>query len=130
MLTDIVVVSPLSINPEINLLQAAIIEFIAILASFGIAIAAFQFVEFRAVPKKSVGSGILGAGAGGSALAAFATSCTICQPIWLVWLGFGSASVFLVNYSIYISFASIMLLLYSINSGMRAISKGCEAAKM
>lgn len=128
-LTDVVILSPLSLNPNLRLPEAVLIALVALLASAGFTIAAYQLSELRSVSKKSVGSGVLGAGAGGSALAAFASACTICQPVWLVWLGLGSASAFLIDYGLYIALASIALLLFSIQSGLRAISLGCGLKK-
>src|SRR3989338_8589088 len=91
-LTDIIILSPLSFNPNLKPLEAGLISLIAVLASLGFTIAAFQISEFRHVSKKSVGGSVLGAGAGGSILATLATPCIICQPIWLVLLGVGGAS--------------------------------------
>ncbi|MEM2138344.1 MAG: hypothetical protein QW568_04615 [Candidatus Anstonellaceae archaeon] len=125
-LTDIVIISPLSVNPNIKLLEAFLIIMVAILASLGFTIAAYQLSMLHTVSKKSVGGSVLGAGAGGSVLATFATSCTICQPIWLVWLGFGGISAALVDYSLPIALFSIALLLFSINSGFKAIVEGCK----
>lgn len=121
-LTDMVVLSPLSPNPSLKPLEASLILIVAILASLGFTIAAFQLRELHSISRKSAGGSILGAGAGGSVLAAFATTCAICQPVWLVWLGLGSASVFLTDYSLYIALASILVLLYSITCGLRSIS--------
>ena len=128
-LTDIVILEPLSFNPNLKPLEAGLISLIAVLASLGFTIAAFQISEFRHVSKKSVGGSVLGAGAGGSILATFATTCIICQPIWLVWLGLGGASAFLIDYGLPIAIISIALLLYSINAGLRAVVEGCNVKK-
>ena len=126
-LTDIIILQPLSFNPNLKPLEASLIVFIAILTSLGFAIAAFQLSELRSVSKKSVGGSVLGAGAGGSVLATFATTCAICQPIWLVWLGLGSVTVPLIDYGLPIAAISIALLLYSLNAGLKAIVEGCKA---
>jgi hypothetical protein len=42
------------------------------------------------------------------------TACPICQPIWLVWLGLGSATAFLSEVSIYLATSSIFLLGFSL----------------
>jgi len=129
-LTDIVVLgNPIILNPAINTAGAALILAIAFLSSLGFTIAAYQVFEQHTFSKKSAAGSMFGAGAGGSVLAAFATACTVCQPIWLVWLGFGSASAFLIDYGNYIAMASIAILLYSINSGLRAITEGCQTNK-
>lgn len=127
-LTDIIILSPLSVNPSIKPLETALIMLTALLASLGFTIAAFQIFEFRAI-SRPVGASFVGAGASGSFLATFASACVVCQPIWLVWLGLGSTSVFLVDYSLYIILASIVVLLYSINIGLKAVVKGCRIIK-
>src|SRR3989338_2197400 len=94
LLTDIIVVPSLSLNPpmglppaylnpNLNLPAAFLIISVAALASLGLAIAIFQLSELRSVSKKSAAGAVMGAGGGGSVIATFATSCTICQPIWL-----------------------------------------------
>ena len=125
-LTDIVVFSSLSLNSTIRPLETSLVFCVAILASLGFAIAAFQIFELHSVSRKSVGGSVLGAGAGGTVLAAFASACTVCQPIWLFWLGLGSATAFFADYSIYILTASVAILLYSIDSGLKAITRGCR----
>jgi len=124
-LTDIIVLSPLSINPNLKPFEALLIFLISIFAALGFTIAAFQLAELRAASRKSIGGSILGAGAGGTVLATFASACTVCQPIWLFWLGLGSASAFLVDYSAYVLLASLAILAYSANAGLKAAVNGC-----
>jgi len=124
-LTDIVVLSPLSINPNLKLFEVGLILFISIFAALGFTIAAFQLAELHAASRKSIGGSILGAGAGGTVLATFASACTVCQPIWLFWLGLGSTSAFLVDYSAYVLLASLAILIYSVNAGLIAVVNGC-----
>ncbi len=129
-LTDIIILAPqLAFNPSIKPLEAFLIFSVAILASLGFTIAAYQIFELHSISKKSVGGSILGAGAGGSILATFASACVVCQPIWLVWLGFGSASIFLVDFSIYIVLASLAILLYSVHTGLRSVVDRCKVKK-
>ncbi len=59
----------------------------------------------------------------GSVFGFFATGCAICQPIWLVWLGLGQASLFLIDLSIWISGLSILLLLYSLH---KKLNESCK----
>lgn len=125
-LTNIMILEPLSINPNLRLPETALIILVAALASVGFTVAAFSFWESRNVSKRALGGGMVGMGAGGGALATFATTCTICQPIWLVWLGLGGISAFLVDYSMLIALASIAFLLYSIDSGLKQILEGCK----
>lgn len=125
-LTDIILLQPFSINPNLKLAETVLITAVALLASLGFTLALYQLSNLHRVSKGSVGGGVLGAGAGGSVLATFATSCTICQPVWLLWLGVGGAATFLVDYSLPIALASILLLLFSINSGFKSIVEGCK----
>ena len=127
-LTDILVISPLSLNPAIKPLETVLILAISVLAALGFTLGAFE-LELHAVSRKSVGGSVLGAGAGGSTLAVFASACTVCQPVWLFWFGLGSVTTFLADYGIYILLASMALLLYSINAGLCAVVRGCSVAK-
>lgn len=128
-LTDIVVLQTLSINPNLKPFEASLIILAAFFASLGFAVAAFQIYELKVLSKKEVG-GMLGssagAGLGGSFLGIFASACTICQPVWLVWFGLGAASAFLVDYSVYIILASLAILLFSIHLGLKAVVHGCR----
>lgn len=125
-LTNILIIDPLSLNPTAKPLETSLIVAIGALASLGFTLAVFQ-MELHSVSKKSVGGSVLGAGAGGSALAVFASACTVCQPVWLFWLGLGSVTAFLADYGIYILAASMAILLYSIDAGLAAITHGCAA---
>ena len=123
-LTNILITNPLSLNPTIKPLETMLILTISVLAALGFTLGVFE-LELHAVSRKSVGGSVLGAGAGGSALAVFASACTVCQPVWLFWFGLGSVTAFLADYGIYILAASLAILLYSINAGLRAIVRGC-----
>ena len=124
-LTDIIILSPLAFNPNLRLLETSLVICVSVLAALGFTIAAFQIFELHAISEKSVGGSVLGAGAGGTVLATFASACTVCQPIWLFWLGLGSATAFLADYGMYILLASMAILLYSIDAGLAAITRGC-----
>ena len=126
-LTGIILLLPLSFNPNLKPIEAGLIAIVALFVSLGFTIAAFQLFEFRSVSKKTLGGSVFGAGAGGGVLAAFATSCAFCQPIWLLWLGVGGAASFLVEYSLPIALASIVLLIISLNAGFKAVVEGCNA---
>ncbi len=65
----------------------------------------------------------------GGAAAIFTTACPICQPTWLVWLGFGSAVGFLSDTSNYIAIASIAILSLSLYNSLKCASGECEAKK-
>lgn len=128
-LTNIAITSPPSFNPYIKPVEAGMIFAISVLAALGFTLAAFQFFELHSVSRKSVGGSVLGAGAGGTVLATFASACSVCQPIWLFWLGIGSATAFLADYGAYMLLASIALLLYSIRTGLLGITRGCRMVR-
>ena len=123
LLTNIVLLSPLSCNPDIRLPEAALIIFAAILASLGFTVAAYQAFEQHSLSRFAE------AGVWGGAIGFFASACAVCQPIWVVWLGLGSVTAFLADYSIYIVAASILLMLYSLNSAFRTVVGGCRVRK-
>jgi hypothetical protein len=131
-LTDIFILQPISSNPNLKPFEASLILLAAFFASLGFTIASFQIYELKILSKKEAG-GMLGssagAGIGGSLLGIFASACTICQPVWLAWLGLGAASAFLVGYSIYIILASLAVLLFSIHLGLKAVVQGCAVRR-
>jgi hypothetical protein len=112
-------------NPNILPVEAGLVLLVAILASLGFTLGAFQVFELRTASRKSIGGSIIGAGAGGTVLAAFASACSVCQPVWLFWLGLGSATAFLADYGLYVLLASLAILVYSLNAGLTAIVCGC-----
>ncbi len=65
----------------------------------------------------------------GGFAAFFTTACPVCQPTWLVWLGFGSAAGFLSDVSIYIAVASIGILIFSLYNSLKCADGKCEAGK-
>lgn len=62
----------------------------------------------------------------GGLFAFFTSACPICQPIWLIWLGFGTVTAFLVDYTIYLGLLSIVLLLVALHYSLK---KTCEVEK-
>lgn len=122
-LTSISILSMLSPGALIDPVKVSLVSLIAFLTAVGFTIAVFQLTELRALSKGAK------AGAIGTILGTFTTACTVCQPLWLVWLGLGSVSFFLTEYSIYVIIASIALLFYSINMGMSAVVEGCRVQK-
>ena len=121
LLTDIVTLDPFEINPNVRVPEAALTMLIAVLCSFGVTLAVYQLFEQGKVRSSK-------AGIWGSLLGAFASTCPVCAPFWLVWLGLGSVSVLLISYSIYIELASVAILIYSIKSGLDSIN-GCKIRK-
>jgi len=55
----------------------------------------------------------------------FTSTCAVCQPVWLIWIGFGSASAFLAEISYYIGAVSIVLLAFGLNGQLKA-AEGCD----
>ena len=121
LLTNMMVLSPLSANPDIRLPEAALILVAATLASLGFTIAAYQSFVQRSLSRFAE------AGVWGGALGFLASACAVCQPVWVMWLGLGSLLAFLADYSIYILLASIALMLYSLNTAFHAVVEGSKA---
>ncbi len=124
-LTDILLIIPqVEINPKLNYLNLLLIFLIGILTSL-----VLSFTFYRLKKNWQMNSGEK-TGFIGSLIGVFASVCPICQPIWLVWLGLGSASAFLIDYSTYIALASIALLLVSLHLACQSIyTKTCEIKK-
>ncbi len=122
LLTNMVILSPLSCNPDIRLPEAALILVAAILASLGFTIAAYQSFEQHSLSRFEE------VGVWGGAIGFFASACAVCQPLWIAWLGLGSVTAFLADYSIYIVAASIALMLYALNSAFHAVVQ-CRPAR-
>lgn len=111
-----VVLLPIGVNPFFEIERLAIIGVIVVLVSLNAAALAHNY----SIQKKAAGkSSIFGAFA-----AFFTTSCPVCQPVLLVWLGFGGASAALSNYGIYIGLVSILLLLVSLHFSLKCNSCG------
>lgn len=120
-LTDILILNPLGVNPKLDTLNAVLIAIIVFLTSLVLTLTFYRLkknMRENAGEKTGIIAGILGA---------FATACPVCQPIWLVWLGLGNASIFLVDYATPIALASIALLLFSLHLAAQAVyRKTCE----
>ncbi|AJF59635.1 MAG: hypothetical protein QT03_C0001G0126 [archaeon GW2011_AR10] len=58
----------------------------------------------------------------------FLTSCPICQPVWLIWMGLGSSTAFLADISIYFGIASALFLTIGLHYSLKAPEK-CEVKK-
>ncbi len=115
---------PVSFNSSLSWWDAVPTVLLAGLAALGFSIAAFQMAELsRIAPASKLG-------AAGGFMGAFASACPICQPVWLLWLGFGSVSAFLADWSIYIFAASLLLLAFSIHASLQAVVSGCPMRKM
>ena len=115
---DIIVLPGLEVNPGVEPLQLAIVAVLAPMMALNGAVAIHNL-------ERNVGT----AGAGGLAgtLGAFFTSaCPFCQPIWLVWLGLGSATAFLAQFGAIIGIVSISLLGISLHYGLKSASGVCE----
>src|SRR3989338_26431 len=51
----------------------------------------------------------------------FMTSCPICQPVWLVWIGLGGSTAFLADISIYFGIASVLFLLVGLHYSLKSV---------
>lgn len=116
-LTDIVIFGTFEMNPLAKPLDMVLILIMALLAALAFTLGIFQWKQARtdhsSIPKAGLAGGFLGF---------FATACPICQPIWLVWLGFGSVFVFLTEISLFVELASIALLLIAIHGAAQGIN--------
>ncbi len=116
--SNIIVLSNLSINPTLELPRLAMVIVIAILMSINIAVAVYNYKQGKKIGKKTTVAGAI------SAL--FTTACPICQPVWLFWIGLGSASAFLSEITIYFGIASILILLISLHFSLKGVYGKCE----
>ncbi len=123
-LTNVVLLNPPGLNPTLAPLDGWPAIVLAGLTALGFTLAAFQLMELSALSSSSAGLG-----GAGSFLGTLATACPVCQPIWLFWLGLGSATAFLAEWSPYILSLSVLLLLFSIHSGFGAIVRGCPVRR-
>ena len=116
-LTGMLLVNPVELNPKIEPINAALIILIAILSSLVIVLTVFKLKQNIGL-EQGEKTGIFG-----SVLGLFATACPVCQPVWLLWLGLGSTTAFLADYSTPIALAGVLLLVYSLHSAAQAVHK-------
>ncbi len=119
--SNIVVPSTLQLNPSAEPIKIIMMLMIVILMSINLTVLFHNYEMRKGTVKQSTILGTLGA--------PFTTACPICQPIWLVWLGFGSFTAFLSDISIYIGILSFGLLLLSLHNLLKAASSTCEVKK-
>jgi hypothetical protein len=115
---DILVVPGLYVNPGVEPLQLGIVALLVLVMALNGTVALHN-IDGRTV------AGSAG-GLFGTAGALFTSACPFCQPIWLVWLGFGSATAFLAQYGALIGIGSIALLGISLHYGLKSASGTCE----
>ncbi len=110
--SNIIVPSTLKLNPFIEPQRIGIMSVIITLMALNGTVALYLFDVRRTIGKNT---GFLGGLA-----AMFTSACPVCQPIWLIWLGFGSASAFLAEIGTYVGLISIILLLISLHYSLKA----------
>ena len=120
-LTNVFLFGTLTLNPSLKIPDAFLIFCISALSSLGFTIFAYRFFAIGSLSATK-------ASAGGSLLGIFASACPVFQPICFLWLGLGSVSLFLVDYSFYIALASVLLLLYANYASLRSL-RGCPLPK-
>lgn len=122
-LTNVLLLNPLTINPSAETPGTALSVLLGALSALGLTIGIFQIRE--------MGSFSTGAktGIGGSLIGLFGSACPICQPVWLFWLGLGSAGAFLSEYGIYLLVASTLIVAFSLHLGLQAVARGCQVRK-
>ncbi len=106
--SDIIIFPSLQLNPIAQPLQIGIISIIVFLLAANTSVLVQNFDLRKDTGGKTTTLF-------GTAAAFFTTACPVCQPIWLVWIGAGSATAFLSDVSILIGIASIAMLLFSLN---------------
>lgn len=126
----LVFTSILQINPFVELPKIGLSAIIAVLMALNSTVLLHNYRN--SYGKNQIGNAKTGTGTDtkttflGGFIAMFATACPVCQPIWLVWLGFGSVSAFLADVSIYVALLSLSLLFVSLHYSLRSISNVCE----
>jgi hypothetical protein len=115
------IVSPdgLALNPFADPLRVALV------AAIAGAMALNGAILLRNMDMRRSGGG--GTTVLGTAAALFTTACPFCQPVWLVWLGLGSATAFLSDVSIYVGVFSLSVLAVSIHYSLNSSENVCEA---
>ena len=119
--SDVIVTSTLELNPIADPIKITLMFMIVLLLSLNGTILFHNYEARKSIGKKTT--------LAGTVAALFTTTCPVCQPIWLVWLGFGSASAFLADISIYIALVSISLLFISLHYSLKSVSTICEVNK-
>ncbi len=113
--TNVIVPSTFEINPIAEPLRIGMNFVVSGLMALNLTVALFRHEVLGKIGGKS---SLLGA-----VLGLFGNTCAICQPFWLVYLGFGSAFAFLSDWGLYISMLSAVLLILSLRG---QLSKKCE----
>jgi hypothetical protein len=116
--SNIIVPSALDLNPVAEHAGIGVTAVIVLLMGLN------TTVLFHNVTMKAAGGG--GMAVLGSFGALFTTACPVCQPIWLVWLGLGSATAFLAEIGLYVGLFSIGLLLVSLHYSLKSATGTCE----
>lgn len=115
--SNIVVPSTLDINPGAEAPDILLVGAISVLIALNLSVLLHNL---------ELSAPVNGGGALGAFAALFTSACPVCQPIWLVWLGFGSATAFLAEFGRYISVLSIAMLAVSLHHSLKAASGTCE----
>lgn len=110
-LTGILLVNPIEVNSSLSGLNVGLTISISGLTTLIIVITWNRMRTTSRVnsPKSSIV---------GSAAGLFASSCPVCQPIWLLWLGLGPASAFLIEYNTIIAVFGIGILFFSLHRAL------------
>ncbi len=116
--SDILVPSTLELNPIAEMPKIVLVLGTVVLIALNLTVFFHNYEAKKNASKKTT--------ALGAVAALFTTACPVCQPIWLVWLGLGSASAFLTDISLYVGFLSVSLLLVSLHYSLKSSSATCE----
>lgn len=112
---DIIIFPTFELNPIAEPVKIVAIASIVFLATLNFTVILHNYDSKKKSNKSNSLFGVI--------TALFTTACPVCQPVWLFWIGFGSATAFLADISIYIATLSIVLLLISLRY---ALSDKCE----
>ncbi|MEW6036615.1 MAG: hypothetical protein AB1529_08450 [Candidatus Micrarchaeota archaeon] len=107
----------LELNPTAEAPKIAIMGAVASLMALNGAVLLHNYEAMKAAG---------GTTALGTLAALFTSACPVCQPIWLVWLGLGSATAFLADIGLYMGLLSLGLLVFSLHNSLKAASGTCE----
>ena len=111
------VITTMEFNPIADPIKVFLVLTSAFLLALNSVVILHNYDQRKTAAKGTTGLGALAA--------LFTTSCSVCQPFWLLWLGLGSGTAFLTDISIYISLLSILFLLISLHYSLKSNNK-CE----
>jgi hypothetical protein len=117
--SDIFVLATMQFNPILDQFKASLMAVIVVLMSLNATVVLHNYEKRKPAMKSTTALGA-------TVAAFFTTACPVCQPIWLLWFGLGSATVFLAEISVYVALLSIALFVFSLHYSLKSVSNICE----